>query len=249
MSRHDVSDERWEMIEHLLPGRPGRHGGIAANNRRFINAILYLAKTGVPWRDLPEEFGKWDTVFHRYNEWCKKGRWQTIFEALQDPDLEWLLIDSSVIRAHQHAAGMNTGGADEDLGRSRGGFGTKIHAAFDALGNPVAFHLSPGQDSDITHAAAVVGARTPGAVLGDKGYDSDAFVQALRRRGIEVVIPSRKNRVVPRPYDEVIYKERNKAERGFNRLKQFRRVATRYEKRSQNFLGLVLVAAITILLL
>lgn len=249
MSRHDISDDRWVKIEHLLPGRPGHLGGVARNNRLFINAILYVAKTGVAWRDLPSEYGNWDTAYHRYNEWCKRGRWQAIFVALQDPDLEWLLIDSSVIRAHPHAAGMNTGGADEDLGRSRGGFGTKIHASFDALGNPVAFHLSPGQDSDVGHAEAVIGDRRPGARLGDKGYDSDALVGSLRRRGIEVVIPSRKNRVVPRAYDKVLYKERNKAERGFSRLKQFRRVATRYEKRSQNSLGIVLVAAITILLL
>jgi len=249
MSRHDISDANWVRIEHMLPGRPGQQGGVAANNRRFINAILYLSKTGICWRDLPEEYGTWDTVYHRYNEWCKKNRWQAIFDALQDPDLEWLLIDSTVIRAHQHAAGMNTGGADEDLGHSRGGFGTKIHGGFDALGNPAHLHLSPGQDADITHAEEVVGERTPGAVLGDKGYDSDAFVESLQKRGIEVVIPSKKNRVTPRVYDKVLYKERNKAERGFNRLKQFRRVATRYEKRSRNFLGMVLVAAITILLL
>jgi transposase len=249
MSRHDISDERWGRISHLLPGRPGLVGGIAKDNRRFINAILYVAKTGIAWRDLPSEYGKWDTVYHRYNEWCKRDRWQRIFDALQDPDLEWLLIDSTVIRAHQHAAGMNTGGADEDLGRSQGGFGTKIHGGFDALGNPARLHLSPGQDADITHAEAVIGDLTPGAVLADKGYDSDAFVESLQKRGIEVVIPPKKNRVAPRVYDKVLYKERNKAERGFNRLKQFRRVATRYEKRSRNFLAMVLVAAITILLL
>ena len=162
---------------------------MAPDNRRFINAILYVSKTGIPWRDLPAAYGQWDVVYHRYNRWCKKGRWQVIFDALQDPDLEWLLIDSTVIRAHHHAAGMNTGGSDEDLGRSRGGFGTKTHAAFDALGNPVAFHLSPGQDADITHAEQVVGDRPPGAVLGDKGYDSDAFASRLQERGMEVVIP------------------------------------------------------------
>ncbi len=248
ISRHDISDDKWARIEHLLPGRRGQHGGVAPDNRLFINAILYVSKTGIPWRDLPAAYGQWDIVYHRYNRWCKKGRWQTIFDALQDPDLEWLLIDSTVIRAHHHAAGMNTGGSDEDLGRSRGGFGTKIHAAFDALGNPVAFHLSPGQDADITHAEQVVGDRTPGAVLGDKGYDSDAFASRLQGRGIEVVIPPKKNRIHPREYDKVIYKERNKVERGINLLKQFRRVATRYEKRSRNFLGMVLLAGIMILL-
>jgi transposase len=249
MSRHDISDANWGKIEHRLPGRRGQLGGVAKNNRLFINAILYVANTGIAWRDLPSEYGKWDTVYHRYNEWCKKGRWQQIFDALQDPDLEGLLIDSTVMRAPQHAAGLNTGGADEDLGRSQGGFGTEIQGGFDARGNPRHVHRSPGQDADLTHAEAVVGDRTPAAVLGDKGYDRDACVESLQKRGIEAVIPPKKNRVAPRVYDTVLYKERNKAERTFSRLKQFRRVATRYDKRSRNVLGMVLVAAITILLL
>lgn len=247
-SRHDLSDEQWSRVELLMTGRPGQLGGVADDNRRFLNAVIYINKTGVPWRDLPLSFGLWDTVYHRFNEWCKKGRWQRIFEALQDPDLEWLMIDSTVIRAHQHAAGLNTDANDEDLGRSRGGFGTKIRAGFDALGNPVAFELSPGQEADVTHAEAVIGDRQPEVVIGDKGYDSDAFVETLRTRGIDVVIPPRANRTAPRDYDAVLYRERNKAERGFNLLKHYRRVATRYEKRSRNFLGMVLVAAFMILL-
>ena len=114
MERYEISDDNWEKIKDLLPGQRGRHGGIARDNRLFINVILYIAKTGIPWRDLPERFGKWDSVFHRYNEWCKKNRWQAIFDALQDPDLEWLMIDSTVIRAHQHAA------VDEHQGRGSG---------------------------------------------------------------------------------------------------------------------------------
>ena len=150
-----------------MTGRPGQLGGVADDNRRFLNAVIYINKTGVPCRDLPLSFGLWDAVYHRFNEWCKKGRWQRISEALQDPDLEWLMIDSTVIRAHQHAAGLNTDANDEDLGRSRGGFGTKIHAGFDALGNPVAFELSPGQEADVTHAEAVIGDRQPEVVIGD----------------------------------------------------------------------------------
>lgn len=143
---------------------------------------------------------------------------------------------------------MNTGGADEDLGRSRGGFGIKIHGGFDALGNPAAFHLSPGRDADVTHARAVVGRLEPAVVVADKGYDSDPRVADLEAGGAEVVIPPRANRAAPRAYDPVRYKERNKAERGFSLLKPYRRVATRYEKRSQNFLGMVLVAAIMVLI-
>ena len=121
-----------------------------------------------------------------------------MFEAVRDPDLEWLMIDSTVIRARHHAAGMNGGADDQDLGRSRGGFGAKVHLAVDALGLPLEIVLSPGQDADITHAPALLGDHEPGAVLGDKGYDSDAFAEAVEARGAAVVIPPRSNRKTPR---------------------------------------------------
>ena len=127
MRRHEISDDNWSRIEHLLPGRPGGHGGVAEDNRGFINAVWYVAQTGIPWRDWPERFGKGDTVFHRFNGWCKRGVWKRLFAAVRDPDLEGLMIDSTVIGAHHHAAGMNGGADDQALGRSRGGFGTKLH--------------------------------------------------------------------------------------------------------------------------
>jgi transposase len=246
MGRHEISDEDWLRIEQLLPGRKGGHGGVAKDNRLFVNAICFIAKTGIPWRDLPERFGKWNSVFQRFQRWCRKGTWTKVFETLKDPDLEWLLIDSTVIRAHPHAGGMNTKENDQALGYSRGGFGTKIHVGFDALGNPVSVVLSPGQDADVTHAPTVLGDNRPDALLGDKGYDSDDFIALIEGRGAEAVIPPRKNRTQPREYDKDLYKERNKAERGINLFKQFRRVATRYEKTAKNFMGMVLFAAITI---
>jgi transposase len=246
MRRHEIPPDQWERIEPLLPGRPGGHGGVARNNRGFINAVWYVAKTGIPWRDLPERFGKWDTVYHRFNEWCKKGVWQRVLAAVQDPDLEWLMLDSTVIRAHHHAAGMNGGADNQALGRSRGGFGTKIHLAVDALGNPLKVHVSPGQDADSTHAETLLGDHQPEAVLADKGYDTNALVESIEARGAEAVIPPKSNRVEQREYDETVYRERNKVERCVNKLKQFRRVATRYEKTARNFLGMVLFVATTI---
>src|SRR5215469_2720307 len=103
--RHAISDEDWERIEHLLPGRPGQPGWTAADNRLFVDAVLWIAKTGAPWRDLPERFGKWNSVWRRFDRWARKGTWQRVFETLQDPDLEWLILDSTIIRAHPCAAG------------------------------------------------------------------------------------------------------------------------------------------------
>jgi transposase len=103
--RHAISDAQWERIKDLLPGKAGDPGVTAKDNRLFIDAVLWIAKTGAPWRDLPERFGNWYNVWKRLSRWAKKGVWQRVFEVLQDPDLEWLILDSTVIRAHQHAAG------------------------------------------------------------------------------------------------------------------------------------------------
>ena len=103
--RHAISDADFDRIKHLLPGRPGQTGWLAEDNRRFIDAVLYVARTGVPWRDLPERLGSWNSVWKRFDRWCRKGTWRRIFGALHDPDLEWFIMDSTVIRAHPCAAG------------------------------------------------------------------------------------------------------------------------------------------------
>jgi len=105
LPRHAIEDVDWERIKHLLPGQPGQHGKVAKNNRLFIEAVLWIAKTGAPWRDLPESLGNWNSVWRRFDRWAKKGIWRRMFEVLQDPDLEWVILDSTAIRAHPHAAG------------------------------------------------------------------------------------------------------------------------------------------------
>lgn len=110
MRRHELTDEQWKRIESLLPGREGDPGRTGTDNRNFVNAIFWIAKTGVPWRDLPERFGKWNSIFQRFNRWCKNGVWERVLKALGgDGDLENLLLDSTIVRAHQHAAGAKGG--------------------------------------------------------------------------------------------------------------------------------------------
>ena len=111
MHRHAILDDHWNRIEHLLPGQAGDPGVTAKDTRLFIDAVLWIGKTGAPWRDLPERFGKWNSVWKRFDRWSKKGVWLRVFEELKDPDLEWLILDSTVIRAHQHAAGAAKKGA------------------------------------------------------------------------------------------------------------------------------------------
>lgn len=135
------------------------------------------------------------------------------------------------------------------LGRSRGGLTTKVHAACDALGNPVRFLLTPGQRSDFTQASALLSGAASEAVVADKGYDADWLIREIELLGAEVVIPSKRHRLEQREIDLNLYADRNKIERLFNRLKHYRRVATRYDKTARNYLAFVHIAAAMILLL
>jgi transposase len=134
------------------------------------------------------------------------------------------------------------------LGRSRGGFGTKVHTAVNGLGLPVKLILTPGQAADVTQAKSLIDGVPFEVVIGDKGYDAQEVVAAVEGRGGEAVIPSRKNAAVPRTIDWTRYKDRNLVERFWSKVKHYRRVATRYEKKAQNFLAFVHVASIMILL-
>jgi transposase len=108
--RHEISDADWDRIANLLPGQPGQHGGIAEDNRRFVNAVLWIARTGAPWRDLPERFGRWNSIWRRFDRWAARGVWVRVMDALRDPDLEWLILDSTAVRAHPCAAGAQKKG-------------------------------------------------------------------------------------------------------------------------------------------
>lgn len=108
--RHELTDEQWDRIKDLLPGQPGKPGDNGQDNRPFVNAIFWIAKTGAPWRDLPERLGGWKNTQRRFSRWAQRGVWEKIFKALNtDADFEWLMLDSTVNRAHQHAAGAKKG--------------------------------------------------------------------------------------------------------------------------------------------
>ena len=123
---------------------------------------------------------------------------------------------------------------------------TKIHAATDALGNPARLIGGPGQQGEVLRAAELIEGLAPGSVLADTAYDAEHFHDAITLAGAEAVIKPRPNRTKLRPFDETLYKERNHIERFFNKLKHFRRVATRYDKLLANFMGFVTIAAIAI---
>ncbi|WP_425559229.1 IS5 family transposase [Kistimonas scapharcae] len=244
MPRTQLQDHQWERIKDLLPGKRSDCGVTAKCNRVFLEAVLLIARTGAPWRDLPQEFGKWHSVYVRYDRWCQKGIWVDVFEELsRDRDFEYIMVDGSIARVHQHGAPKKTAQDEQAVGKSRGGLTTKIHAAVDALGNPVRFIITAGQTSEFCQALALIEGFSTDYVLADKGYESNVFITAIERNGAAPVIPPRRSRLVQRAYDKALYKERNLVERLFQKLKQFRRIATRYEKLGRNYFGMLHLAA------
>lgn len=118
--RHDISDRIWKKLEPYLPGRRGVWGGVAQDNRRFINAVFWIIRTGAPWRDLPPDYGSWGNVHRRFICWRNKGIWELLLEkVVDDPDYEWLMIDATHIKVHPHAAGAQ--GGNQDMARTKGG--------------------------------------------------------------------------------------------------------------------------------
>jgi len=123
--RYGLRDDQWERIQDLLPGREGHVGVTARDNRLFVEAVLYRYRAGIPWRDLPERFGAWKAVHTRFSRWAKAGVWERVFKYLvEDADNEYAMIDSTIVRAHQHSAG-----ASKKAATSKPSVGVKVDGA------------------------------------------------------------------------------------------------------------------------
>ena len=118
MPRRILSDSQWERIAPLLPGKDDDPGRTARDNRDFLEAVLWIARTGAPWRDLPDEFGLWNSVFRRFRRWALKGVFEKVFEELSaDADFEYVLIDGTIVRLHQHGIRSKRGTQSQAIGR------------------------------------------------------------------------------------------------------------------------------------
>ncbi|WP_436319328.1 IS5 family transposase [Streptomyces nigra] len=269
--RHELSDAEWAFVQPLLPR--SERGRRRLDDRTVLNGIVSKFRTGTAWRDVPERYGSWATLPTRFRRRAKDGTFERMLRAAQARtdaagDIEWLVsVDSTIVRAHQHAAGARKEGSGRGLGRSRGGLTSKIHLACDAVGRPLAFTVTGGNTNDCTQFAAVMQAIRvprlgqgrprvrPGHVIGDKGYSSKAIRTWLRQRNIRHTIPERSDQTLnrlrrgsrggrPPAFDKQFYKRRNVVERCFNRLKQWRRIATRYDKTAESYQAAVTLASL-----
>ncbi|MER8779486.1 IS5 family transposase [Mesorhizobium sp. M0977] len=246
MSRYDLADLEWRVIEPLLPNKP--RGVPRVDDRRVLNGIFWVLRSGAPWRDLPERYGPRTTCYNRFVRWRKAGVWNRLMDAITNAhDGKVQMIDTSIVRVHQQGANGKKGDRDHCLGRSRGGLTTKIHALVDAKGRPIKLMLTAGQKSDIASAADLISDLPEGAMLlADKGYDANALRNAVTERKAWANIPPKANSKGPICFSPFLYKARNLVERFFNKAKQFRRIATRYDKLAENYLAALKLVSIRI---
>jgi transposase len=244
MTRRMLSDAEWAALKERLQsiGRIWKDGQ-DERNRNFVEGVHYLLRTGLPWADLPEEFGKSDAVRKRFRRWCKAGIWQWLFEGTVSVEqVEKLMLDGTICKAHRSAAGAR-GGAEEDIGRSRGGLTTKIGAAVCAETQKIVrVILAPGQRNDCVLAEALLGPVEGVTVIADKAFDTDPIRDDLAARGCTAVIPSKKNRRHPKKLNKAAYRWRHGIENVFSRMKDLIRITLRRDKTSVSYLGFLYLA-------
>ena len=236
-----LNDELWSklreiMLQHRIYDK--------SNLRMIVEAMLYRMRVGCPWRDLPADFGCWNSIYQQFNRWSSKNKLMQIFnDLIQQPDLEWEFIDGSIVKAHQHSAGLPNK-EEQAIGKSVAGNTTKIHMAVDACGFPIAFQLTGGEVHDAKVAPEFI-KNLPVAdyTIADRGYDSEEIREQIKQKSSIPVLPRKKNSKIGNgDIDWGLYKYRHLVENIFARLKQFRSIATRYDKLKRNYASMLAMA-------
>ena len=239
----ELTDAQWNRIKFLFEelkkvGRP------ALNPRTVFNGILWILKSGARWRDLPARYGNWNSIYHKFRQWCECGLFERLLKFVNRnaENSSLLEMDSTFCKVHQSACSGLEGQA---IGASRGGKNTKIHVLLNERMQLLSVVLTGGQIHDSEPVLELFESiRLSGkAVLADRAYSCDKVRSYLEKRGAKVCIPDKANFKVKHSFDAELYKQRNLVERFFQRIKNYRHIATRFDKLAFCFRNFVLLAA------
>jgi transposase len=211
----------------------------------MVEAIFYVLRTAVAWRDLPACYGPWNSVYTRWRRWCALGLWQEILRLLsRRAEGRVRFIDGSHVKCHQFATNPAGGQNVQAIGRTKGGLNTKICALVEGRGRLMAAAIAPGQTYEVEASAPLLETLRRVLLVGDKGFDSDALRRQMLAQGCLASIPPRSGRRAPAWFHRGLYRQRHQIENFFQRIKIYKRVSTRYEKLALTFLNFILVAAV-----
>lgn len=246
MTRTSLDDAQWASLMLVMQQIPRAWKRDERALRRFVEAALWIGRTGAPWRDLPDVLGCWASAYHRWRRWCVRGWWELVFEALR-PNLPadgLLLLDSTTCKAHRTASGAaRSTAAAEALGRSRGGLCSKLHVCADGAGRILRLIASPGQHSDLRHAAALASGIPACDAALDRGYVSAKLRATFAADGCAVHTPPKRGMVDPPAWNPALYARRHHVENLFCRMKDWARIALRRDKTRQSWMGFAHLAA------
>ena len=209
-----------------------------------LEGILFVLTEGCSWRAIDRPQARWNSVYQYFRRWCQRGVLKKVLTQF-GPELApgWHFIDSTHVKVHADGSNPAGGQALQAMGRTKGGLNTKIHALVNARSQALVIALSGGNQADISLADELTECLPEGATLiGDKAYDSSTLRQTAATKGIKTCIPARTNRTTTVPFSATVYRRRHRVENFFERIKRHRRVATRYDKLAETFLGFVCLA-------
>ena len=242
----ELTDAQWNKIKFLFETEK-RVGRPSLNPRRVLNAILWILKSGARWRDLPARYGNWNSIYHKFRKWCSQGLFECLLKIVNaDANNSALLeIDSTFCKVHQSACSSRK---NEAIGSSRGGKNTNIHVLLNEKMQVINVVLNGGQINDSDKALELfAGVEFTGKkVLADRAYSCDKIRTFLHSHGALVCIPDKVNFKVKHEFDAELYKQRNLIECFFQRIKNYRHIAFRFDKLADCFLNFVLLASVAI---
>lgn len=242
---YHLTDSQWKKIEFFFPAR--RRGSPPLNPRVVLNGILWILRSGGRWRDLPARYGNWNSVYHKFRQWISVGLFKKILRDLNFATNKYSLVqmDSTFCKVHKHGLGARKILGEQTIGVSRGGYNTKIHALVSEYFQLIGVVLTGGQIHDSECAITLLSTvnLVGKTVLADKAFNSEKIRVFIQEQGATVCVPDKSNAVIKHDFDEELYKQRNIVERFFQRIKEFRHIAIRFDKLDICFLNFIFLAA------